>query len=145
MKRKLGMNCDACQGLAELETLELIKKAGHGGGDFFVVRGFLDCIRENKQHPFDVYFATRMSAVAIMAYRSMMQRGVPYDIPDFRKEEDRVKYENDNESPFWHSDGTAPTMPCCSHTDFAPSEQQKENYIRLLAESEATKAKELEK
>ena len=28
MKRKLGMNCDACQGLTELEALELIKKAG---------------------------------------------------------------------------------------------------------------------
>lgn len=28
MKRKLGMNCDACRGVTELETLELIKKAG---------------------------------------------------------------------------------------------------------------------
>ena len=124
---------------------ELIKTAGHGGGDFFVIRHFLECVRENKPHPFDVYFATRLSAVAIMAYRSMMERGVPYDIPDFRKEEDRIKYENDTDSPFWYSDGTAPTVPCCSHPDYAPSEVQKENFMRLLAESEASKARELEK
>ena len=86
------------------------KKAGHGGGDFYVIREFLNCIRENRQPEFDVYFATRMASVAILGHRSMLENGVPYDIPDFSKEEERVKYENDTLSPFYSSDGTAPSM-----------------------------------
>ena len=41
--------------------------------------------------------------------------GVAYDVPDFRKEEDRVKFENDRETPFYGSDGSEPTIPCSSH------------------------------
>lgn len=111
---------------------ELIKKAGHDGGDFFVAREFLNCVRENKPHPFDVYFATRMASVAILGHRSLLEGGMPYDIPDFSKEEDRVKYENDNDSPFWYSDGSAPTIPCCSHPDYTPSETQIENFRKGL-------------
>ena len=29
---------------------ELIKKAGHGGGDFFVMREFLNAIRKHNYH-----------------------------------------------------------------------------------------------
>ena len=78
----------------------LIEKTGHGGGDFFVIRTFFDCIRENKRPDFDVYFATTMASVAMLGHRSLLERGVPYDIPDFRREEDRKKYENDRLSPF---------------------------------------------
>ena len=79
----------------EGEDAELIKKAGHGGGDFCVAKEFLNCIRENRQPDFDVYFATRMSSVAILGHRSLMEFGTPYDIPDFSKKEDRDKYRND--------------------------------------------------
>lgn len=110
----------------------LIDEAGHGGGDFFVIRNFLDCIREGRQHPFDVYFATAMSAVAIMAHRSVLAGGMPYDIPDFRTEEDRVKYENDTASPFWSENGDAPTVECDSHGGtIRPSETQIENFCRV--------------
>lgn len=111
---------------------ELIKKAGHGGGDFFVIREFFDCIRQNKKPEMDVYFGTRLASVAILGHRSLLEFGVPYDIPDFRKEEERVKWENDRLTPFWHSNGTAPTQPCCSHPDYTPSEQQKENFRNKL-------------
>ena len=113
---------------------ELIKKANHDGGDFVVAREFLNCVRENKPHPFDVYFATTMASVAILAHRSLLSGGMPYDIPDFKKEEDRKKYENDTLSPFWYSDGTAPTIPCCSNTDYKPSEKQIENVKKILEE-----------
>ena len=116
---------------------ELIKKAGHGGGDFCIVKEFLNCIREGKQHPFDVYFATKMASVAILGHRSLLEYGVPYNIPDFKNEEDRDKYRNDNLSPYWHSDGTAPNIPCCSKQDYAPSQMQKENFRKVL--NEATK------
>lgn len=93
---------------------DLIAKSGHGGGDFLVVREFLRCVRENRKPVFDEYFATTIASVAILAHRSILNGGIPYDIPDFKKEEDRVKYENDRETPFYGSDGSKPTIPCCS-------------------------------
>lgn len=111
---------------------ELIKKAGHGGGDFCEVRIFLDCIRNNEKPFFDIYFATRMSSVAILAHRSLMELGVPYDIPDFRKKEDRDKYRDDDLTPFYHSDGRTPTIPCCSRPDYKPSEKQLKLFKEIL-------------
>ena len=112
--------------------VELIKSAGHGGGDFCVIREFLNCIREDRKPVFDVYFATRAASVAILGHRSMMEFGVPYDIPDFSKPEDRDRWRNDTLSPFHYSDGRTPTMPCCSRPDFAPSQQQIDNFNKIL-------------
>lgn len=106
------------------EHLELIKNAGHGGGDFLIIREFLKCIIEDKKPTFDVYFATRTASVGILGHRSLLEFGVPYDIPDFRKKEDRDKYRDDTLSPFHYSDGREPTMPCCSRPDYKPSEEQ---------------------
>ncbi|MBR6531599.1 MAG: Gfo/Idh/MocA family oxidoreductase [Clostridia bacterium] len=113
---------------------ELIENAGHGGGDFIVARMFLDCLRENRQpeHPYDIYSAVTMSGVAILGHRSLLGGGQPYDIPDFRNEEIRKQYENDCDTPFFGSDGSRPTVPCCSKTDYAPSEEQFENYKKVL-------------
>ena len=93
---------------------ELIEKAGHGGGDFLTAREFLNCIRENRRPEFDEYFATNLASVAILAHRSILSGGVPFDVPDFRREEDRKKYENDTDTPFYGSDGSEPTIPCSS-------------------------------
>lgn len=102
------------------EEKALIGDAGHGGGDFFVIREFFNSIRENKPHQFDVYFATAMASVAILAHRSITEGNIPFDVPDFRRKEDRDKYRDDTLSPFWLSDGTAPTYPCCSNPEFLP-------------------------
>ena len=113
---------------------EIIKTSGHGGGDYLTARMFVEAIEANKQpeHPFDIYSATVMSSVAILGHRSMLEGGMPYDIPDFREEEWRVKYENDRLTPFYGSDGSEPTLPCCSHTDFKPTEKQVEVYREAL-------------
>ena len=113
---------------------EIFKTSGHGGGDYLICRMFLDCIKNGKQpeHPFDIYSAINMSSVAILAHRSMLEGGKPYDIPDFTKEEDCKLYENDRLSPFYGSDGSKPTLPCCSHTDFKPTEKQVQNYKKVL-------------
>lgn len=95
---------------------ELIKQAGHDGGDFIAIREFLSAIRENRNPVFDVYFATTCASVAILGHRSMMENGAPYDIPDFHKNEDRVKYENDHLTPFYGSDGSEPTVRSSSRT-----------------------------
>ena len=112
----------------------LAETAGHGGGDFFVMREFLDCIRENKRPEFDVYFGTTMASVAILGHRSMLENGVPYDIPDFRKEEDRVKYENDNLSPFYGTDGTEPTIAATNRPDYWLSPEGRAEYDRRAEE-----------
>ena len=107
---------------------------GHGGSDYFTMRMFFECVRAGKQppHPFDVYSATVMSSVAILAHRSVLEGGKPYDIPDFRKEEDRKLYENDYLSPFYGADGSEPTLPCCSHPDYKPTEEQIQLYLKEL-------------
>ena len=110
----------------------LIKGAGHGGGDFFVVREFLNCIREKRRPEFDVYFATAMASVAILGHRSMLRDGTPYDIPDFRLEEDRVKYENDTLSPFFGTDGTEPTIEAMAHPDYWMTPEGRAEYDERL-------------
>lgn len=113
---------------------ELIKQSGHGGTDFLTARRFVECIKENKQpeHPFDIYSATVMSSVAMLSHRSMLEGGMPYDIPNFKLEEDRVKWENDRLSPFYLMDGTAPTLPCSSHPDYRPTEEQIKAYEEII-------------
>ena len=113
---------------------QLLLTSGHGGGDFLTCRMFLDCIKQKKQpeHPFDIYSAVAMSSVAILSHRSMLEGGKPYDIPDFRKEADCKLYENDRETPFYGTDGGEPTIPCCSHTDFSPTDKQMDIYLDAL-------------
>ena len=113
---------------------ELIKQSGHGGGDYLVARMFIDCIRKNRQpeFPFDLYSSVNMSSVAILAQRSVLNGGRPYDVPDFRCEEDRKKYENDYESPFYCSDGREPTIPCCTNPDYKPTEKQLELFREVI-------------
>lgn len=112
----------------------MIEQSGHGGSDFITARMFLDCIRENRQpeFPFDLHTSVTMSSVAILAHRSMLEGGMPYDIPDFTKEEDRKKYENDRITPFIKYDGSTPDIPCCSHHDHKPTEEQLRLYHELL-------------
>ena len=112
---------------------EFIENSGHGGGDYIVGRMFIDCIKAQKQpeHPYDIYSAVTMSSVAILAHRSILNGGVPYDIPDFHMEECRKQYENDRETPFYGTDGSEPTIPCCSKTDYKPTDEQLRRYLEL--------------
>lgn len=113
---------------------EFINNAGHGGGDYIVARMFLECIREGREpeHPYDIHSAVAMSSTAILAHRSILNGGIPYDIPDFHLEECRKEYENDRQTPFYGSDGSQPDIPCCSYTDYKPAEEQLRKYNEML-------------
>ena len=113
---------------------ELIKQSGHGGGDYLVARMFIDCVRRKVQPelPFDLYSSVNMSSVAILAQRSVLNGGMPFDIPDFRKTEDKEKYRNDYESPFYCSDGREPTIPCCTDPNYKPTEKQLELFREAI-------------
>ena len=115
----------------------LIWQGGHGGGDFLTSRTFVEAVSEGKQppHPYDIYSAVNMSCVAILAHRSALEGGMPYDVPDFHKEEERAKYENDHLTPFWGKNGEPPTLPCCSNPDYKPTEKQLQLYKEYVLDS----------
>lgn len=112
----------------------LIRQSSHDGADVITARMFVECIKENKQpeFPFDLHSAIAMSSVAILGHRSMLEGGMPYDIPDFTNEDDIKKYENDRLSPFVMTDGSLPTIPCCSHPDHKPTDKQLQLFKKLV-------------
>lgn len=114
------------------EEKSVAEQVGHFYGDFYVIQAFCDTLRGKRKNPFDVYFATTLASVAILAHRSVLDGGKPYDIPDFRKEEDRVKYENDTATPFWGENGEAPTVPCCSHPDYRPTKEAVDWFMHVI-------------
>ena len=113
-----------------------IKESGHGGGDYIVARMFLECLSEHKEpeFPYDIMSSVNMSSVAILAHRSVLNGGIPYDIPDFNKEDVRKEFENDRETPFYYTDGRKPTIPCCSKTDYKPTDEQISAYLEFISE-----------
>ena len=115
------------------EDANLAISAGHEGSDFFVMRNFLRCIETGKKPDFDVYFATTMASVAILAHRSILEGGKTFRVPDFRREEDRKEYENDTLTPFYGSDGSEPTLPCCSNPDYRPRNSQMQRYRDIIS------------
>ncbi|MBQ2512137.1 MAG: Gfo/Idh/MocA family oxidoreductase [Clostridia bacterium] len=73
---------------------------GHCGGDYWVMRYFLEAC-EGKRVPFpDVYTACSMSALGILGWRSVQNGGMPFDIPDFRDRAARARFADDRLSPF---------------------------------------------
>ncbi len=74
-------------------------RAGHGGGDFFTNYHFAEAIRKGGQPYLDVYRAIAMTLPGIQGWRSALADGQPFEIPDFRDEEVRKRYENDHWSP----------------------------------------------
>ena len=60
-------------------------KAGHGGGDFFIVEDFVNAIKTNTQPDLDVYKACEWTAVALLSELSATNNGRTIDMPNFRK------------------------------------------------------------
>jgi len=89
----------------------LAHRAGHGGGDFWTNFYFAKAIRSGKQPFLDVYRGVTMSSVGILAWKSALQDGAPFDVPDFRKESARVRYESDHWSPWPEHDGPGQPPP----------------------------------
>ena len=90
---------------------EAAKDSGHGGGDYWVIRNFIEYLKGNQGPDFDVYKATSMSATAIQAWRSVLNGSASYPVPDFRKKSDRNAYACDNLTPFVDDEGRGATLP----------------------------------
>lgn len=76
------------------------EKAGHGGGDYFVLRDFVQMARENREPWIDVYDAASWSVLFDCSRMSIDRKGGSVDIPDFTN--GRWK------DPEWRKDGLKP-------------------------------------
>ena len=104
---------DACQ-LIEPDPAEFggqIAHGGHGGGDYRVVQHMIDCLADGGEIFFDVYRAVAMSAVGILGWRSCLNHGENYKIPDFRDPVEREAYRHDDLTPFPDENGEGATLP----------------------------------
>lgn len=93
---------------------EALQKS-HGGSDGLIAKAFLQYLRDEIQPFFDVYRSVAMSAVGILAWRSVLEGGREMEIPDFRDPESRAKVANDFLTPIPNmEDGSGITLPCSS-------------------------------
>lgn len=58
-------------------------RAGHGGMDGIEFRVFVDCLREGRPMPVDVYDAAAWMAVTVLSEQSVAAGGMPQFFPDF--------------------------------------------------------------
>ena len=91
---------------------DLARAAGHGGGDFWTNFYFGQAIRTGKPPFLDVYRGVAMSSVGILGWKSALADGQPFEVPNFRRENSRNKYEYDRWSP-WPKDA-GPGQPPAS-------------------------------
>lgn len=73
------------------------KAAGHNGGDFFIVKDFIDAIKYNKQPELDVYKACEWTAVGLLSEISVANGSKTMKMPVFgpkgvRKDEYEIKF-----------------------------------------------------
>lgn len=78
------------------ELGEVAAKTGHGGGDFWVLYYFARHILFGEPGPFEIYKACDCTIPGILAYRSSVENGKAYDVPDFRDPKQREQWRNDN-------------------------------------------------
>ena len=80
----------------ETELTRLAEKAGHNGGDFWMLYHFADTFYNNVPLFWNIYAACDVTLTGIMAVKSEKAEGVPVDVPDFRKKEVRDRYRDDD-------------------------------------------------
>lgn len=64
---------------------QIAKKAGHGGGDYFVMKDFLEMVRYDRDPWIDVYDSASWSALVELSQRSILKGGGSIEFPDFTR------------------------------------------------------------
>ncbi len=59
--------------------------AGHGGMDFFVVRAFVEALKDNQTSVIDVYDAVSLSVIVPLSEKSIKMNSTSVKIPDFTR------------------------------------------------------------
>ena len=97
-ERNLRTGAKGGQFAVEMVTLENggIIKSIHGGSDYYSMYNFIEKISGNSRaDTIDVYEAMDMCLPGMFAYRSILNGGMPVDIPDLRNKSVRDKWRND--------------------------------------------------
>jgi predicted dehydrogenase len=63
---------------------EAAQRAGHGGGDYFVVSDWVQAIESGAPPPIDVYTAAEWTAAGLCSQMSIDNGGVSIKVPNFR-------------------------------------------------------------
>lgn len=103
---RIYVNADAYSGEYGEEKLEVYapenalsgnaKIFGHGGSDFYSMYNFIEKILGNENaDTIDIYEALDMCLPGIFAYRSVLNGGIPMEIPNLRDKAVREQYRND--------------------------------------------------
>ncbi|HWD40787.1 MAG TPA: Gfo/Idh/MocA family oxidoreductase [Fimbriimonas sp.] len=58
-------------------------EAGHGGGDYFVIRDFIEAALGRRPNPIDVHTAVEWTAVGLCSQVSIQNGGAPVAMPSF--------------------------------------------------------------
>ncbi len=66
-------------------------KTAHGGGDFFVIKEFLDAVEGARRPAIDVYDAVTWSSILELSRQSVLQKGSPVEVPDFTRNRRSVR------------------------------------------------------
>ena len=96
-------------------------KAGHGGGDYFTNYHFAEAIRTGVQPYLDVYRGVAMSCVGILGWKSVLENGAPFAMPDFKDEAARKPFENDHWSSFNLDDPNHPPFASRGEPEINPA------------------------
>lgn len=93
----------------------------HGGSDFYATHFFIEKIlgrEDGQKYSIDVYTAVDMGICGILAYRSVLNGGVPMDIPNLRNPAERDAWRSDNvcTNPAVAGDQLLPCYPGGSKT-----------------------------
>lgn len=80
----------------KMEFAGVAENFGHGGSDYYTMYNFVEKILGNEQaDTIDVYEALDMSLPGLFAYRSILEGGIPKEIPNLRDRSVRDQYRND--------------------------------------------------
>lgn len=85
----------------EPEGYEKANNFGHGGSDFVAMYNFVEKLCGNDESDIiDVYEALDMFLPGMFAYRSILNGGMPMEIPNLRDKSTREKWRNDTACTF---------------------------------------------
>lgn len=97
-----GQNCVGKKEIYYPEhTVDIARNGnfGHGGGDFYTVYYFIKAIMgadTAKEMACNVYEAVDMTLAGIYGYKSVLNGGITYALPNLRNKEERDALRNDN-------------------------------------------------
>ena len=116
--------------------------ATHGGGDFYTMHYFIQKIlgRPEGAESINIYEALDMFLPGLIAYKSVLNGGIPLPVPDFRNKEERERYRFDT---FCTDPAVAGAMLAPPYSKGEPEipDSVYENVRKMWIEQEAEKAR----